>query len=438
MNKKLSRYVLLLLSFTLLLGSLAGCGKKNAASDSTEKVEIEFWYGLGGNLGISMEEKIKQFNESQDKYVVKGVVQGNYTETYQKMQAALAAKNAPSIAILDANQSYNLASKGVLEDLNKFTKKDNDFNEDDYIEVFYDQGKNKDTLFALPSYGTTQVMYYNKQIFKDNNMDADKVLDTWEGLASAAEKLTLKEGNQVVRYGWEPMYGSLNLMDSALSNNGKVLSDDGTKVLINSKEWVDVWNSFRKWIHEDKTMRIHYGGQGWEYWYSTIDDVMNDKSAGYTGSSGDQGDLDFNKLGAHPQPAWSGSEAKPIAETLHLVMPKGNTTEEQQGAYEFMKFFTSPEVTADWSTKTGYVAVRKSAADDANYKAYAEKNPQILVPFNQALSASAPAMDVTGGLIYDALNIAADKVLIENIDAKIALDEACKVAQKELDKVFNK
>lgn len=54
-------------------------------------------------------------------------------------------------------------------------------------------------------------------------------------------------------------------------------------------------------------MRIHSGGQGWEYWYKTIDDVMKGQAAGYTGSSGDQGDLDFSVVSAMEQPGWAGA-----------------------------------------------------------------------------------------------------------------------------------
>ena len=43
--------------------------------------------------------------------------------------------------------------------------------------------------------------------------------------------------------------------------------------------------------------------------------------------------------------------------------------------------------------------------------------------------------DPTGGKVMDALSIAADKVEIEGISAKEALDEAQKTAQKALDSV---
>ena len=147
-----------------------------------------------------------------------------------------------------------------------------------------------------------------RQAFKDAGISEDS-LKTWTGVAEAAKKLTKKDGDEVSFYGWEPMWGEDNLIDASLSNGGKILSDDGKQVLINSPEWIETWDSFRKWIHEDKIMRIHSGGQGWEYWYATVDDAMKDKAAGYTGSSGDQGDLDFNKLAAYEQPAFKEGKA---------------------------------------------------------------------------------------------------------------------------------
>ena len=44
-------------------------------------------------------------------------------------------------------------------------------------------------------------------------------------------------------------------------------------------------------------------------------------------------------------------------------------------------------------------------------------------------------IDPTGGEIYDALSVAADKVELEGVSAQEALDEAAETAQKALDKV---
>lgn len=435
MKKKNLWAVLLVCVMTATMG-LTGCGSKSNASEpqKTEdgKIQIDFWYSGGKTAVNILGDIVEDFNESQDKYEIKGTTQADYTETYEKLQAGIAGKNAPDMALLDVDKSRNLYKKEQVADLMPFIEKDEDFDQDDYIEVFFDQGLTDDgkELFAMPAYGTTQVLYYNKAAFEEAGIDPASI-KTWQDLEEAATKMSKGEDF----YGWEPMWGYGNLVDAALSNGGQILSEDGKTVTINSDEWVEVWESFREWIHEDKIMTIHSGGQGWEYWYKTIDDVLQNKAGGYTGSSGDQADLDFTKVGAIEQPGWGENPSAPTADALQFVMLDGSSDEEKQGVYEFMKFFTEPENQAKWSMNTGYVAVRKSTQDDPDFKAYTDENPQALVPLQQAMHGSILPEDPTGGKIFDALSIAADKVEIEGISAKEALDEAQKTAQEALDNV---
>ncbi|WP_459479359.1 ABC transporter substrate-binding protein [Clostridium saccharoperbutylacetonicum] len=425
---------------SIVSGSLAACGNsgvsaKGPVKTASGKIQVEYWYGLGGKLGDNMEKIIKEFNDSQDKYEVKGVAQDKYDTTFKNLQAGIAAKKSPAVALLEPDKAVIFARKDLLTNISDYTNKDADFKADNYLESFLETGKYQDKLIGFPAFGTTQLLYYNKQAFKDAGISEDK-LKTWTGLAEAAKKLTKKDGDEVSFYGWEPMWGQDNLIDAALSNGGKILSDDGKQVLINSPEWIEAWDGFRKWIHEDKIMRIHSGGQGWEYWYATVDDAMKDKAAGYTGSSGDQGDLDFNKLAAFEQPAFKeGKKSSPIAQARVLVIPKEISDEEKQGAYEFIKYFTSAKVSAQWSMASGYISVNKGSTSTPEFTEYVKKNPQALVPTAQAAHATKVFIDPTDGKIIDALKVAADKVEIENVSAKDALDEAQKTAQEAVESV---
>ncbi len=58
------------------------------------------------------------------------------------------------------------------------------------------------------------------------------------------------------------------------------------------------------------------------------------------------------------------------------------------------------------------------------------------VALESVLTGLPPYDDVTGGLIWDELSIACDKVMIENIPAQTALDEAAANIQEELDKYY--
>lgn len=440
MNKK---FMCILMTIIMLTTSFTGCGTDNIASginqtqkdeDMKGKTEVDFWYS-GGKTAVKVVQGIvDDYNESQDTYFVKTVTQADYSETYEKLQAAIAGNVAPDVALIEKDAARGLSDKNLVVDLSEKMKKDNDFNEDDYVSTFFEQGKDdNDKIFGIPAYGTTQVLYYNKKAFKKAEIDPNNI-KTWQDLAQAASKI---KNDGEYTYGWEPMWGADNLIDASLSNGGTIFSEDGKKVTINSKEWVEVWSNFEKWIHDDKTMAIHSGGQGWEYWYKTIDDVIQNKAGGYTGSSGDQADLDFSIVGAIEQPSWKdGTESKPVARALMLSVLAKSSEEKQAGAYDFMKYFTNVKNQAKWSMSTGYVPVNKGVLDDDDYMKYTQENPQALVPYTQAEHGSIYPYDPTNGAVKDALKIAADKVEIDGVPAKEALDEAQKTAQKALDEVL--
>ena len=442
MNKK---FIGILMTTAMLTTSFTGCGTDNIASginqtqkdeDMKGKTEVDFWYS-GGKTAVKVVQNIvDDYNKSQDTYFVKTVTQADYSETYEKLQAAIAGNVAPDVVLLESDSARGLSDKNLVVDLSEKMKKDNDFNEDDYVSTFFEQGKDdNDKIFGIPAYGTTQVLYYNKNAFNKAGIDPNNI-KTWQDLAQAASKI---KNDGEYTYGWEPMWGADNLIDASLSNGGTIFSKDGKKVTINSKEWVEVWSNFEKWIHDDKTMAIHSGGQGWEYWYKTIDDVIQNKAGGYTGSSGDQADLDFSIVGAIEQPSWKdGTESKPVARALMLSVLTKSSEEKQAGAYDFMKYFTNVKSQAKWSMSTGYVPVNKGVLDDVDYMKYTEENPQALVPYTQAEHGSIYPYDPTNGAVKDALKIAADKVEIDGSSAKDALDEAQKTAQKALDEALEK
>lgn len=429
----------LLSLLVLLISFLFACSSNSSTTEGSEgssngdgPVEIEFWYGLGSVAGETMQAIIEEFNQSQDEVVVKGVQQSDYDETWQKVQAALAAQDAPAVFLGDIDLAHAYGGDdGILEPLDDYMSGD-DFNRDDFLQVFLEPAIYEGKVYALPAYGTTQIMYYNKNIYQEAGVDPDEAFASWENLAESSKIIQEKTDAE---YGHMIMWGNGNLIDMALSNGGKFLSEDGKTVLINSPEWVEAWEFARKQIHEEKAMGIITGGQGWEYWYKTIDHVMTGKAGSYTGSSGDRGDLDFSFIDAREQPGMNGNEPKPVANGIYLFIPKANDQKIKDAAFKWIAYFTSPEVQAQWSMKIGYIPVRESTNDVAEYKQFVEENPYAAVPYQQALHASPRFIDPTGTKIWDVLSVAADKLELENMPAQEVLDEAQKAAQQVLDEV---
>ncbi|MDO5713493.1 MAG: ABC transporter substrate-binding protein [Tissierellia bacterium] len=438
--RKYSRYfIFAFLIFGILLTS--GCsqsakesleensenqGEKSTAS-SGEVIEIEYWYGLGSIAGQTMEEFIEDFNNSQDKVHVTGVQQASYDETFQKVQAAIAANKPPAVFIADKDMQ-EMARREITAPLDDLM--DERTPKDDYLDVFIEPAEINDKVYAIPAFGTTQVIYYRKDLLEKAEIDPEEMYASWENIFKYSKEIQEKE---IAPYGHLIMWGPDNLVDIARSNGGQILSDDGTKVTINTPEWVDSWEFVRKQVFEDKTTKMESGGQGWEYWYRTIDNVLNGTAVSYTGSSGDKGDLDFDILDSAVQPGYGGNPGKPAASALYFTIPASASEEQQKAAFEWIAYFTSPENSAKWAEKIGYIPVRKSSMEVDSYKAYVEEHPYAVIPYQQALTALPNFDDITNGKIYDEIRKAADKVELENIPAKEALDAAQEQGQKALD-----
>ncbi len=429
-------------------GSSAQAAAQTTTTDTAEPVEIEFWHALGGDLATAVNATIEAYNASQSKYVITPVVIGSYSEIDEKLQAAYAAKVVPALVMGGSQDTYY--QKGLTETFEDYMPES--YDKDDIVGGFLDAAVRDGKMQFAPAYGTSQVLYYNKAVLEEAGYTVDD-LSSWQKLEALSPSVVgISTNPDSIQYVWEPMWGYSNMIDVVSSAGGKFISDDGQTVLINDTIWVEVLDQFRKWIHEDGTMRIHSGGQGWEYWYETMDDWVYGLSLGYTGSPGDytiayeavtSAILDGykNDFAVAQQPGWEDNDPAPYFSSMMYYLPKGeNLTEEQRfGAADFVSFATSTENTAAFSMATGYVAVRKSVLELDDYKAYLEMNPDADVALKQIDEYAVPAfVDPTGGAITDALSEAVDKIQIENIAAKEALDEAAATAQKALDKVNGK
>jgi len=433
----MKRLIGMLLSICLLL---VGCSYNSIENiqlqEEDQKIEIEFWYGAKGYSEQLFKELIEEFNAGQNDYYIRGVNQLDNEETFRSYKSAIARKEVPSVVLLENQHIYYLASKGILESLNDYQEENK---LDDFIESYLEQNIMRDELYGIPMYGTTSVLYYRKDFLEKQNIKTVDLL-TWEAFSDALIQLTQKDGNKVLVYGWEMTFGAQNLIDAAISNGGNFLDEEGKKVEINDESWVESWEFFRRLIHDEELIKVHYGGDSKNHWYATVDDVLQGRAAGYIGSCGDLGELDLSVIGTYLLPSWSGKLENPraVVNLESLCIPSDISEEEKEGAYTWIKFLTSQEVSLEWVTKTGYLPVRKSSMDEDAFYSKVLENPDFFIPVRQVKLGTKTFIDPTDGEIYELLEEAARKVLVENIPAKEVLDIANDEAQFILDELLNK
>lgn len=109
----------------------------------------------------------------------------------------------------------------------------------------------KDHLYALPDRGGAMIVYYNKDMFDKAQVAYPSKDWTWEDMLSAAQKLTIREGDEVSVYGfaagdWWPWW-----MSFIYQNGGRILDKEG-KVVFNSPETVEALKFYNDLVYKHK------------------------------------------------------------------------------------------------------------------------------------------------------------------------------------------
>jgi sn-glycerol 3-phosphate transport system substrate-binding protein len=121
-----------------------------------------------------------------------------------------------------------------------------------------------------------------------------------------------------------------------------------------------------------------------------------------------------------------------------LFMVNRSAPAKQAAAWKFLKFLDQPDSLTTWAIGTGYLPIRKSAADSATMQQYWAQNPQYKVAYDQL--ATGPTNVATSGSVIgnytgvrDAMRDAMNGMFLEGTDPKTALKDASSKATTAID-----
>lgn len=416
----------------IVLLLLTGCGIKEEV-EPVKRQEISFWYGLEGVLGDYVEELIEDFNNSQEKVTVVGYRQGNYTETLNSLEIAIATNTPPSVALLEQRGIVSLINREALSSMNTLTKDDDFINVEDIPNQFLDIFIEDETIYSLPMYATVWITYLRNDFI-------EKYLDR-KNIKSFQELMNVLKYNDQYNVDHSLVFEMINddttLINAAMSNGARFISSDYKEVLIDEPEWIEVWEQFRQWIHEDRLISYYNKNLGWDNYYEVLNDVKSGRAIGCISSVCDMDIFSKEEVTPSLHLSWEGSASSPVTYAIGLVIPRNVESEEKEAASQFIKYLLKPEVNAKWVTLSGYLPGNIKAYESPVFLEYAKENERINVSREQLNFTSMPYYDPTGGKINEAIVEAAKRLINDNISAEIVLRDAKKKAQRELDKLMD-
>jgi multiple sugar transport system substrate-binding protein len=143
------------------------------------------------------DEVIQAFNQKYPNIEIKKFHEP-FASYFDKIQTMFAGDAAPDVLFLNNVPSY--AAKGVLESVDTLAQQTG-YDVQDFVDaelqLFRYQGK----LYGFPRDNDTKVLYYNKDAFDEVGLAYPDDKWNWNSLRDAANKLTKRQGDRILRYG---------------------------------------------------------------------------------------------------------------------------------------------------------------------------------------------------------------------------------------------
>ncbi|MFM9278925.1 ABC transporter substrate-binding protein [Paenibacillus jiagnxiensis] len=409
--KKLGVWMLLLSMVTL-----AACGgnetdsggSASASSTGGEKIKIKYWYAWGDKAEEAKQQLVKEFNESQDRIEVTAEYQGTYDDLHAKVQAAFAAKDAPAVSDLEIASTGVFARYGMLTELTSFAERDAaEVNMDDFYPGLMGNAYVDGKLYGLPFMRSTPILYKNVTLLKEAGLDPSGP-KTWTELEEYGRVLKEKGKNAMTMPADIWYYEAL-----VAQSGGQVLSADGKSAAFNSPEGVAPVEFWKKLANE-KLIKIPVGDEAGatadKDWANQLSAFKFGSTAGVAAaieiSEGNGFEMETSFMPANK------SYGVPTG-GCQLVMTSALTPEQQDAAWEFIKFMTTKEATTYQSKHTGYLPTRISALESEELQTLYKEHPQYKVAVDQLEYARPRPMETAYPEVAKIMKEAIEKAILD-------------------------
>lgn len=345
-----------------------------------DKIKFDYWYGLNGDLGVTLAETCNRFNASQDKYEIVCTGYDGYEKVVQSAIAAFRAGKAPTILQSFDAGTADLMMSGqfypVQQMMNDFKI---DINWDNYfpgIKNYYASSKGE--LFSMPFNSSTAMMYYNTADLEAAGFANPPA--TWTEFEAALVALKAKSPDRCA-YGYEPsswidleQFSAIHNIPVATNNNGYDGLD--TQVVYNTtiatKHMEDIARWLKDGLAEMKTAatgqdaQTAFGQNVCSFYFGS---VASHSSVQKIAVDGLKWDLTL-------LPMTAGMERhNSVVGGASLWVLAGKSEDEYRGAAEYLKFLATPESETFWVSNTGYIPVTLGAFKKLTDEGFYTKEP---------------------------------------------------------------
>ena len=385
-----SIWILCLFSFGV------GCGAKDNSDTATfrpiQTENAEFWHRQTTVTAELMETIVAQFNAENPSLPIEPIYAGNYGEIYRKVTTSIKAKTLPALAVAYENMTAEYAQSNAVVELDswvdhpEFGLSEDDIN--DFFPAMLDTNRFTEydgALLSLPFTKSVLVLYYNKRVLKAAGLTTPP--KTWEEFITQSKQIKERTGKFALSFDVD-----CSTIDGILFSMGGQVMKDG-KTQYDSTESIETFELI-EYLFKEKLAYQNPPGT-----FNDETDFGNDKIGFILRTSSNRPYLedlfnDHDAWGIAPLPQSDLDNPKTVLYGGSICL-FNTTPEQQEAAWKFVRYFTSTEATVQWALGTGYLPVRRSAANDPKMQAFWESWPDNRVAFD-CLEYAVPEPNISG------------------------------------------
>lgn len=320
-----------------------------SGSFALAQAELLFTYWGSPQEKAAVESMVADFMEQHPDISVRAQHIPNTTYV-EKISAMLASGDPPDVAYLGEGQAFPWAAEGTLLDLSDYFKEDAEASSR-LPATYYNYGDGK--TLGTNTAAETIVLYYNRALFEEAGVELPptKAADawTWDEFVEVAKKLTKdRSGNDATSADFDPeniqTYGISfpqwwgGYLPLVYSNGGRFASEDGTELLLNQPEAVEVLQKMQDLIYVHHVAPTPAQSRA----FPSADVMMQTGKVAMT-MDGHWKVLDFSQLGMDWGMAVLPKFKEPVTILLGAPTVIFAATEYPDAAFEFYKFHNNPE-----------------------------------------------------------------------------------------------
>ncbi len=398
-------------------------------------VEISFYYpvAVGGPITKIVDGLAADFEKENPGIKVRPIYAGAYQEALTKTLTAVKGGDSPTTAVLLSTDMYTLIDEDAVVPFDSYIKTPED---QAWLKGFYpafmENSQTGGKTWGIPFQRSTIVLYWNKEIFREAGLDPERAPADWNEQVAFAEKLTRRDASgNVAQWGIQiPSSGFPYWLFQALAieNGEELMNPLGDRTFYNKPAVIE---ALQYWVELGRKHKVMPPGT--IEWGTTPKDFFERKTAMMWTTTGNLTNVRANAkfaFGVAMLPAGKRRGSPTGGGNFYIF--KKSTREQQQAAFRFIQWISSPERAAQWGIDTGYVAVRPDAWETPAMKAYAAGFPAATVARDQLQYAVAELSTHENQRVTKALNDGLQAGLATTKTPAQALDDAQAEAERVL------